>query len=164
MAAAAQRVRRDSLPLLMDPIRPPELAELTPLEEMSLDAKSIGVTPSGHPMELIRRGLSSGGVLSAAQLWERQDGTRVKVAGVVTHRQRPATANGVTFINLEDETGLMNIICTKGAWVRFREVAKLNPALLVTGMLERKDGVLNIVATKISPLELAAATKSRDFH
>ena len=164
MAAAAQRVRRDSLPLLMDPIRPPEFAELTPLEEMSLDAKSIGVTPSGHPMELIRRGLSSGGVLSAAQLWERQDGTRVKVAGVVTHRQRPATANGVTFINLEDETGLMNIICTKGAWVRFREVAKLNPALLVTGMLERRDGVLNIVATKISPLELAAATKSRDFH
>ena len=58
------------------------------------------------------------------------------VAGVVTHRQRPATAQGITFINLEDETGFTNIVVSKGCWARHRPVARAAPAMLVKGRLE----------------------------
>jgi error-prone DNA polymerase len=88
----------------------------------------------------------------------------VLVGGVVTHRQRPATASGTLFINLEDETGLINVICSKGCWAHYRRVARSSPALLVRGRLERAEGVTNIVADKLEPLPLAAPTRSRDFR
>ncbi len=70
----------------------------------------------------------------------------VEVAGIVTHRQQPDTAKGVVFVNLEDETGLLNVICTADVWRRFRKVARMSPALIVRGMLERYQGVINVVA------------------
>jgi error-prone DNA polymerase len=83
---------------------------------------------------------------------------------VVTHRQRPATASGTTFINLEDETGLVNVICSRGCWTRYRKVARSAPALLVRGRLEKVDGVVNIVAEKLELLPLVASVPSRDFR
>ena len=74
---------------------------------------------------------------------------------MVTHRQRPATAQGITFINLEDETGLINVICSKGCWARYRRVARGAPALLVRGRLEKDEGVVNVVAERIEPLPVA---------
>jgi error-prone DNA polymerase len=108
-------------------------------------------------------------VVTAAGLTERADRERVTIAGVVTHRQRPATAQGTIFINLEDETGLINVICSAGAWARFRRVARSEPALLIRGTVEKVEGVINVVAEHIEPLQLAAATagaaiKSRDFR
>jgi error-prone DNA polymerase len=90
----------------------------------------------------------------------------VTVAGIVTHRQRPATAQGVTFMNLEDETGLINVICSAGAWKRYRRVARASPALLIDGRLERVETVINVVAERIRPLSFrpAAALRSRDFR
>jgi error-prone DNA polymerase len=93
----------------------------------------------------------------------------VLVAGVVTHRQRPMTAQGVTFMNLEDETGLVNIVCSKGCWARYRKVAREAPALLIRGMLERSEGVINIVAEQLTPLQMpsndvASKYGSRDFR
>jgi error-prone DNA polymerase len=84
----------------------------------------------------------------------------------VTHRQQPATAKGTVFLNLEDETGLVNVICTKGIWTRFRIVARGSPALRVRGVLERHQGVINLVAGRITrlPISLAEAIRSRDFH
>ena len=70
----------------------------------------------------------------------------VDVAGVVTHRQQPQTARGVVFLNLEDETGLVNVICTPDVWKRFRRVARVAPALEVRGVLERYQGVVNVLA------------------
>jgi len=67
-------------------------------------------------------------------------GTKVFVAGVVTHRQRPATAGGTTFLNLEDETGLVNVICSPGCWTRYRKAARSAVVLLVRGRLERGEG------------------------
>jgi error-prone DNA polymerase len=87
----------------------------------------------------------------------------VSVAGVVTHRQRPETARGITFVNLEDETGLVNVVCSVGVWARHRRVAQTQPALLVRGRVESAGGVVNVVAERIRPLVLAAATGSRDF-
>ncbi len=91
-------------------------------------------------------------MLTSAQLWDPEPGSIVQVAGVVTHRQRPMTAQGVTFLNLEDETGLINVVISKGCWARFRKVAREAPAMLIRGRLERSEGVVNIVAEHLAPL------------
>jgi error-prone DNA polymerase len=67
-------------------------------------------------------------------------------------------------VNLEDETGLVNVICSPGVWACHRRVARSAPALLVRGTLERVEGVINIVADRIEPLDLALPTRSRDFR
>ena len=85
-------------------------------------------------------------------------------AGVVTHRQRPGTAQGVIFINLEDETGLLNVICSPGLWRRYRRVARTSTALLIRGVLERHQGVTNLVAQRLTPLATGSAPRSRDFR
>ena len=75
------------------------------------------------------------------------------------------TAGGTTFINLEDETGLINVICSKGCWARHRKVARGASALLVRGRLERSDeGVVNIIAEQLAPIVLGATVPSRDFR
>jgi error-prone DNA polymerase len=76
------------------------------------------------------------------------------VAGVVTHRQRPESAGGTVFLNLEDETGLVNVICSRGAWIRWRQVARGAPALMVRGRLERVDDSINVVAETFTRLDL----------
>jgi error-prone DNA polymerase len=103
-------------------------------------------------------------VLTSVQLWNAEPGTVVHVAGVVTHRQRPQTAQGVTFLNLEDETGLINVVVSKGCWLRFRKVAREAPAMVIRGRLERAEGVINIVAERLDPLPMAGKTQSRDFR
>jgi error-prone DNA polymerase len=88
----------------------------------------------------------------------------VYVGGIVTHRQRPATAGGITFLNLEDETGMLNVTCTPGLWLRFRRVARGSNALIVRGVLEKVEGVLNLRADHLAPLALSTRTASRDFR
>jgi error-prone DNA polymerase len=83
---------------------------------------------------------------------------------VVTHRQRPATAGGVTFLDLEDETGMVNVVCSPGVWARYRRDARSSAALLVRGRLERSEGVTNVVAERITRLTLRVATTSRNFR
>ena len=104
------------------------------------------------------------GVVPIAGLADVPPRTVVEVAGVVTHRQRPGTAQGVIFINLEDETGLLNVICSPGLWRRHRRVARTSSALLVRGVLERHQGVTNLVAHRLAPLPTGAAPRSRDFR
>ena len=86
------------------------------------------------------------------------------MAGVVTHRQQPATAKGVIFLNLEDETGLINVICTPGVWRRYRPVARTSQALLIRGLLEKYQGVVNLLAHRLAPLPTGATPRSRDFR
>jgi error-prone DNA polymerase len=133
-------------------------------EESIADLWATGVSPEGHPTRFVREVLDGLGVVTATGLVGVDDGARVVVAGVVTHRQRPATASGTTFINLEDETGLVNVICSRGCWTRYRKVARTSPALLIRGRLEKVEGVLNVVAEKLEPLPLAATAPSRDFR
>ncbi|HEX2180580.1 MAG TPA: OB-fold nucleic acid binding domain-containing protein, partial [Actinomycetota bacterium] len=108
-------------------------------------------------------------VLATAGAFDLETATpnrTVKVGGVVTHRQKPATAGGTIFVSLEDETGLINVICQKQVWARYKKVATTSKALLVTGRLERYDGVVNLLAAKIEPLSLTMASelKARDFR
>jgi error-prone DNA polymerase len=123
------------------------------------------VSPDSFPTQFVRERLDRLGALPAAQLSEVDDGMRVLVGGAVTHRQRPATAGGVTFLNLEDETGMINVICTVGLWARYRRIARTSPALLVRGTLEKAEGAISLLADRLQPLDLRRmVTKSRDFR
>jgi error-prone DNA polymerase len=141
----------------------PPLPAMDRVEETVADLWATGLSVDSSLTELVRDDLDRLGVVTAADLRNVADGTRVSVAGVVTHRQRPETARGITFLNLEDETGLVNVICSIGVWARHRRVAQAAPALVVRGTLESSHGVLNVVAERIRPLPLAAPTASRDF-
>jgi error-prone DNA polymerase len=143
---------------------PPTLPGLSEQEEAVADLWATGVSPDGHPTRFHRHRLDRLGVVPADQLLACDDGVRIAVAGVVTHRQRPATAQGTTFINLEDETGLINIVCSKGCWARYRRVARGAPALLVRGRLEKAEGVVNVVAERIELLPIGRTLPSRDFR
>ncbi len=142
----------------------PPLPGMTPREVAASDLWALGMSPDSSPTEFARPALDEMGVVTAAGLFDAEPGSRVLVGGVVTHRQRPATASGITFVNLEDETGLVNVVCSPGVWARHRRVARSSPALLVRGTLERVEGVINIVADRIEPLDLALPTRSRDFR
>ena len=82
----------------------------------------------------------------------------------MTHRQHPETANGAVFVNLEDETGHVNVIFSKGAWARWSVVARGSPALVIRGTLERGQGSLALSAEHVEPLDLAAVPASRDWR
>ena len=164
-AGAAAQVRPDRLPGVVVGMDAPQLPGMEDWEEAVADLWSTGVAPDGHPTRFLRADLDRRGVRTATELRSGRDGERVIVAGVVTHRQRPATAAGVTFMNLEDETGLINVVVSRGCWARHRQIAGSSPAVLVGGRLERSpDGVINVVATKIEPLPVVAAPASRDFR
>jgi error-prone DNA polymerase len=164
MGAVAQS-RPGRLAGLATGVAAPPLPGMGPVELAVADLWATGVAPDGHPTRFLRADLDRRGALSAVELRTRTDGEKVLVAGVVTHRQRPATAAGVTFMNLEDETGLINVVVSRGCWQRYRHVAGSAPALLVSGRLERSvDDVVNVVATRIELLPVVATVPSRDFR
>ena len=100
-----------------------------------------------------------------ADLATAEPDRRVRVAGLVTHRQRPGTASGITFVSLEDEFGLLNVVCSVGVWTRYRQVARSARALVVGGKLERSaEGVVNVVADRLERLPIRVPHSSRDFH
>jgi error-prone DNA polymerase len=163
-AGAVAQGSPDRLAGMVTGDRPPVLPGMDAREEAVADLWATGVSPDGHPTRFVRSELDRMGVVPASELAARPDRSRVLVGGVVTHRQRPATASGTTFLNLEDETGLVNVVVSKGCWVRFRRVVQSGPALLVRGRLEQVEGVTNVVAESISLLPLTATVPSRDFR
>ena len=163
-AGAAAQATPGRLPGVVTGADPPALPPVTAWEGVADDLWSLGMAPDTTAMELARPGLSARGVLTAAALDTATAGGRVTVGGVVTHRQQPESAYGAVFINLEDETGMVNVICSRGAWVRWKPVARGAPALLVRGRLERVQGVVNLVAERIDPLALGPVPPSRDFR
>ncbi len=163
-AGAVAQGGPDRLPGIVTGVAAPALPAMTGEESARADLWSTGVSPEGHPTRFVREHLDSMGVVTATGLAAVEPGTRVLVAGVVTHRQRPATAGGTLFVNLEDETGLVNVIVSKGCWTAHRQVARTAPAMLVRGRLERSEGVTNVIADRLETLPLSAPTKSRDFR
>jgi error-prone DNA polymerase len=165
-AGALRDARADKLPGLVTGVTAPPLPGMTEVEETAADLWATGLTPGRHPTEFVRERLTDRGVVTVEALRELPHRSVVEVAGIVTHRQQPDTAKGVVFVNLEDETGLLNVICTAQVWRRYRKVARMSPALIVRGMLERYQGVINVVAARIEELPLTAGdlVRSRDFH
>ena len=142
----------------------PPLPPMTEPEQLMADLWATGITRDCYPTALIRDRLDSLGVIASNRLRGLEDRTRVTVGGVVTHRQRPATARGVIFVNLEDEFGMINVICDPVVWQRHHRVAVSSGGLLIRGMLERADGVTNVLAERIERLPLGLRASSRDFR
>ncbi len=163
-AGACAQARLGRLPGVVTGVEAPPLPGMAPPEETAADLWATGIGAGAHPTEHVRAQLDARGVLTAEQLATAEPGRRVRVAGVVTHRQRPGTASGTVFVNLEDETGLVNVICSAGCWERYRTVARTSPALVARGVLERADGVVNLVADHLEALSLHVPGRSRDFR
>jgi error-prone DNA polymerase len=163
-AGAVATQRPDRLPGTAVGVAAPPLPGMSALELAAADVWATGVSPECFPTQFLRSELARLGVVPAAELGEREDGQRVLVAGAVTHRQRPATAGGVTFLNLEDETGMVNVICTPGFWVRYRTIVRACPALLLRGRLQIAERVINVLAERAAALDLRVRSASRDFR
>jgi error-prone DNA polymerase len=146
-------------------VAPAGIPAMTEPEQLIADMWATGVTPDMYPTALIRPRLDALGIIPHEGLRQLPDHTRVLIGGVVTHRQRPATARGVTFLNLEDETGLTNVVVDEVVWHKYRRVARESGGLMIRGMLEHtKEGVINVIAERIDKLDLGLRTRSRDFR
>lgn len=141
----------------------PELPAMTPVEETLADLWATGVSHT-HPLTHVRPALDELGAVAADRLPRVPGDTNVVVAGLVTHRQRPPTAGGIVFMTLEDETGIVNIVCRPEVFARHRGLAVDSQALLVNGRLERVDNVTNVMATRLRRLPVPGRVRSRDFH
>ena len=164
-AGTAVLDQAETLPGTIAALQPPLFAEQTGLERLADDLASTGVSVDDHVIAHIRGRLTERGVLTSAELRTFEAGRRVEAAGLVTHRQRPSTASGITFVNLEDEFGLINVVCSAGLWQRYRRVARSSAALIVRGKLERSpEGIVNLLADRLEPLAIDVAHHSRDFR
>ncbi|HTW02570.1 MAG TPA: OB-fold nucleic acid binding domain-containing protein, partial [Streptosporangiaceae bacterium] len=162
-AGAAATIRAGQLPGTTPGLAAPSLPPMTEAEETFADLWATG-TYGTHPIEHIRDGLAERGVLEAAGLRSARPGSNASVAGLVTHRQQPGTASGVVFLSLEDETGMVNIICPPAVWERHRRVALEASALVVFGQVESLDGAVSLLAVRLRRLRVVAAARSRDFR
>ncbi|WP_323791169.1 error-prone DNA polymerase [Nocardioides sp.] len=151
----------------------PTLPGMSPEEITLADLWATGTSPENHPIEHLRDDLRRAGIRSVADLATTEPSRRVHVGGLITHRQRPGTAQGTTFLNLEDETGMLNVICSIGVMKIYRQAARNSVAVVIRGILERSDGVTNLVADRVVPLDtvipgagaaLQARQSSRDFR
>jgi error-prone DNA polymerase len=164
-AGNAAQDRSEFLEHTIVTVQPPLFTMPSEVDELISDLWATGMSTDNHPVRHLRAQLTERGVFSAASLKTAETGRRVEVGGVVTHRQRPATASGITFVNLEDETGLINVICSVGVWNRYRRVTRDASAMIVRGILERSpEGVTNLLADKFEVLRMTPQTRSRDFR
>jgi error-prone DNA polymerase len=163
-AGAAAAERPDRLPGVGSSSHVPALPGMSVMELAAADVWATGVSPDSYPTQFLRKDLDAIGVIPAERLASVPDGSRVLIAGAVTHRQRPATARGVTFVNIEDETGMVNVLCTPGVWARYRRVAQGAAALLIRGQVQNTSGAVTVVADRIGPLKMTVQSRSRDFR
>jgi len=163
-AGAAATERPDRLPGVGSASHAPPLPGMGAEELAAADVWATGISPDSYPTQFVRADLEALGVVPAGRLLSVPDGSRVLVAGAVTHRQRPATARGVTFLNLEDETGMVNVLCTPGMWTRHRRIALGSAALLIRGRVQNASGAVTVLAERMRPLAMAVGSRSRDFR
>jgi len=165
LAGSAAQDRPEFLPDSLIAVQPPLFADPTSYERLAADLWATGISTDDHPITHYRSGLDARGVLTSRELRSHEVGRRVEVAGLVTHRQRPATASGITFLNLEDEHGLVNIVCSLGVWNRYRRIVRDSPALIARGILERSsEGVTNLIADAFEDLRVGVQHRARDFR
>lgn len=151
---------------------PPMLPGMSDVELTTADLWATRISPHDHPFVHLRALLRSEEVLAVEDCPSLGTGRRVRVAGLVTHKQRPYTASGVTFLNLEDETGMLNVVVFADVWKRHRRVLQNAAGVVVQGVVENVEGATNLRAERIERVEVlypGAASgigphRSRDFR
>jgi error-prone DNA polymerase len=141
--------------------RVPELSEQTPWERMLADYRTTGLTVGVHPLTLLRPHLPAE-VATSVDFDRLENGSGVAVAGLVVARQRPATANGVVFMLLEDEHGQMNLVVPPPVYDRYRALVRGEPLLLARGRFERFEGNRNVVVDELATLAPLARRAAND--
>jgi error-prone DNA polymerase len=137
--------------LPMEPPRSPELEPLGEWGKLIADYRSTGMTVEKHPLKLLRPRLDPK-LSRSSDLAEIDHGATVEIAGMVTARQRPETANGITFMLLEDEHDSVNLIVPPPVYDRHRTLVRTAPLLRARGRLERREGTINVLVADLAPL------------
>jgi error-prone DNA polymerase len=154
------------LALPLEPtVETPDLPEPTVWERMLTDYRTTSLSVGVHPLQLLRPHLPPG-TLSTAELLEQPHRADVQFAGLVVARQRPATANGVVFMLLEDEHAQVNLVIAPQVYERFRAVVRSEPLLLVRGRYEHSDRNRNVLVRELVSLAPLARslTDGADVH
>ena len=130
----------------------PQLPQLSAQEEVLADYSSAGLSLRQHPVSFLRQQLEQLRAVTAERLQQLQPDRRVKVAGLVLMRQRPSTAAGITFVTLEDETGVVNLVVYPQVWQHFRPAARFAGVMLATGRLQRDGDIIHVVCERLDDL------------
>jgi error-prone DNA polymerase len=169
--ALGQEKREKNQPLLSGLADEDEpAADLPPMpmiDQVFADYRTSGLSLKAHPISFFRPQLDQLRVTRCGDLDQMRDGRHLRVAGLVLLRQRPGTARGITFVTLEDETGLANLVLCPEIWERYYNVARTSPAWIAHGALESREGVIHIVANRLEDLSSRLGelrVRSRDFH
>ncbi len=152
---------------------PPTLPGMSEVDLTLADLSATKISPDEHPIAHLRSILDDHDIVRIGDLGPAYAERRIKVAGLITHRQRPSTAGGVTFLNVEDETGMLNVVCSHPLWLRFGRVGRNAQGMVIRGRIEYAEGVTNLVAERLQPLAavlpqtrsmLPPGHRSRDFR
>ena len=149
------------------PEAPPALAVPTEGEEIVGDYQTLGLTLRRHPLALLRERLRRQRIRSSEDVAHSRNGQLIRTAGIVTCRQRPATASGVIFVTLEDEAGHVNVIVWNDLAERQRRELIGSRLLAVHGEVQRQGSVVHILARRLEDMSALLGrldTSSHDFH
>jgi error-prone DNA polymerase len=149
---AVRRPEGEQLSLPLAVPNAPSLPEQTPWERVTADYGAYGIALEEHPLTLLRSGLDPRTVTCEA-LERIGDGSDLVIAGLLVARQRPATARGVMFLLIEDETGVANVIVTPPVYERHRLTVRTASLVTIAGRLERREGVINVLAANVRAIE-----------
>ncbi len=145
----------------------PLFQELSLFETIAWDYEASHHSTRGHPLAPLREELRAKGLPDARTVAAMRNGQQARYAGIVICRQRPGTASGVVFMTLEDETGFVNVVLWKNVFERYALVAKTATFLGISGMIQKQDGVVHLVAEELWRPTLRLRPEgagSRDFH
>ncbi|MEX1156972.1 MAG: PHP domain-containing protein [Chloroflexota bacterium] len=138
------------------------LPPMTFAERIAADYRELGLSPTAHAVELFRERLAQRGVVSIAEAGKRRDRSRLRLAGLAVSIQHPMTAKNFVFIALEDETGMINVTVRPQVYTAHRAILHRNPLLVIDGTLQVEGEVLNVVATRLHPVDAVIAEDERE--
>ncbi|MEZ6129808.1 MAG: error-prone DNA polymerase [Planctomycetaceae bacterium] len=145
----------------------PKLPRMTDQEDVVQDYSTVGLSLKQHPVSFLRPQLTELRAVRSEDLATHPADRRIKVAGLVLMRQRPQTANGITFMTLEDETGIANLVIYPNIWTRFRQTARFASVLMASGRLQREGDIVHVVCDRlddVSEMLDRLDSRSRDFR
>jgi len=146
-----EKTHPGELPLQLHGIRV-SLPGLTEVEEMKMDYAVQQLSVKYHPMQVLRKDIAGEGLLTSTELSQSSRSGPVRIAGYLIMMQRPPTAKGFAFMTLEDEEGTVNVVIRPDVYERYRQVCMFERLIVVEGMIQRRDGTLNVIADALSPL------------